>query len=215
MLVAEAIEAGAPVEEVYLEAGHELPGLSGATKVHEVAPGVLQRVLDAANPRPYAAVLRIDRWGLDDLAALPGPVLGLVEVSDPGNVGTLLRASEAAGLAGVITTVGCADPYAPKAVRAAAGATFRVPLVTEVQIGELAELGRRLVATVPRGGSSHRGFEWRSDDLVLLGNEARGLPQQLIDRADALVSIAMPGRAESLNVAMAGTLLAFEVGARQ
>lgn len=184
-------------------------------EVYEVAPGVLQRVLAATHPRPFAAVLRIPSWPLIDLVALSGPILGLVELRDPGNVGTLLRVAEAAGLAGVVTTVGSADLFAPKTVRAAAGATFRVPIATAAEIPDLLEVGRRLVATVPRGGVSHRRVTWTPHDLLLLGNEARGLPGELIERAEVLVSIEMPGRAESLNVAMAGTLLAFEAATRQ
>jgi TrmH family RNA methyltransferase len=215
VLVAEAINAGAPIEEIYVETGLALPAVPPDAEVYEVSPGVLQRVLDADHPRPFAAVLRIRSLPLVDLAALPGPILGAVELRDPGNVGTLLRAAEAAGLAGVLTTVGSADLFAPKTVRAAAGATFRVPVATAVEIRELLEVRRRLVATVPRGGMSHRQVTWTPYDLLLLGNEARGLPTELIERSDILVSIEMPGRADSLNVAMAGTLLAFEATTRQ
>jgi TrmH family RNA methyltransferase len=129
-------------------------------------------------------------------------------IGDPGNLGTMLRSCEAAGVDGVVLVSGSVDPFNPKVVRASAGALFHVPVVADVALHELQALSMRLVGT-----SSHRGESYTQADLVtpfalVMGSEAHGVDDQI--PIDSWLTIPHEGRAESLNVAMATTVVVFE-----
>jgi RNA methyltransferase, TrmH family len=126
--------------------------------------------------------------------------LALWRVSDPGNVGTLIRSADAFG-AGVMLSAGCADPFGPKALRAGMGSTFRVPL-PEFEL-------RNAVALVAQGGEPLHDLD-RYTTLVL-GSEREGLPAEVLDQCEARVTIPVQS-VESLNVAMAGTIALFARG---
>jgi len=127
----------------------------------------------------------------------------LWRVSDPGNVGTLLRAADAFG-AGVALSEGCADPTGPKALRASMGAVFRVPLA-----GFDEPAGRR-VALVPEGGTPLPELTLDGDVVLVLGAERDGLPPDVLERCDERASIPQAG-GESLNVALAGAIALYEL----
>jgi TrmH family RNA methyltransferase len=129
--------------------------------------------------------------------------LALWHVADPGNVGTLVR-SAAAFEAGVALSPGCADPTAPKALRASMGALFGVPL------GDFESASGRRVALVPRGGTPLCEVDLAGEVVFVLGAERDGLPPEVLDRCDVQASIPQSGGAESLNVAMAGTIALYE-----
>jgi TrmH family RNA methyltransferase len=180
--------------------------VSGA--VFGLAEGVLERVATTESPQPLLAIVR-----QRDLP-VPSDVDFVVvgdRIADPGNAGTIIRSAEAAGADAVVFTEGSVDPYNPKVVRATAGSLFRIPVLTR-SLAEVAALGVQLVAT-----SSHRGEAYTDTDLtariaVVLGNEAHGVPDDA--PVHRWITIPHHGGAESLNVAMAATVLAFEV-ARQ
>lgn len=133
-------------------------------------------------------------------------VLGLWQVSDPGNVGTLLRTADAFGAA-VALSDGCADPLGPRALRASAGAIFRVPLVFWDALP-----GRR-VALVAHDGEALSAVELERPFAFLLGAEREGLPDHLVAQSHK-VTIELPGEAESLNVAAAGAIALYELSRR-
>ena len=207
-LVAEALAAGVDVEDVYVdeERGGGFP--------HEVLvrAGTLARVGSTEAPQPVLAVARLR---LATLAVLAGAGLVLVAagVADPGNLGTMLRSAEAAGAVGLVTLAGTVDPWNPKCVRASAGALFHVPVVADAAAADLRSLRMPLVGTAAVGGQPYTAPGALAGPLALvLGSEAHGVPADVpIDR---VVTIPHAGRAESLNVAMAATLLCFEA-ARQ
>ena len=134
------------------------------------------------------------------------------KISDPGNLGTILRSAEAAGASGIVLTSGTVDAFSPKVVRASAGALFNVPIYEGATIDQVADLGFALW-----GSSSHEmqnSSSFTTADLsgkvaIVLGNEAHGLSAST--KVDGWLTIPHAGRGESLNVAMAATLLCFEV----
>jgi TrmH family RNA methyltransferase len=130
-------------------------------------------------------------------------VVGLWHVADPGNVGTILRAADAFG-ASVALSPGCADPLSPRALRASAGAVFRVPL------GGWDDLPLRRVALVAHGGEPLGDVDLEPPLALLLGAEREGLPDDLVAGARR-ITIELPGEAESLNVAMAGAIALYEL----
>ncbi len=188
----------------------------------ELVPGALAKITDTVTPQPLASVVARRPVSLDTLLAdgPPAlPVIVLVGVSDPGNAGTLLRSAEAAGAAAVVFCAGSVDPFHPKTVRASAGSIFLVPVVEGVDARVvLAALGDQAVpriGTVARGGVELARAELAGPMAIVLGNEAHGLPDGLERVLDQVVTIPMSGRAESLNVAMAGTLMVFEAARRR
>jgi RNA methyltransferase, TrmH family len=182
--------------------------------VHVVAPGVLGRVLDAVTSQGVAAVATMPVASLDAVLERDGLVVVCDRVSDPGNVGTIARSLEAAGAAGLVLVAGSADPFGPKAVRASAGAVFRVPIATDVDPAVLSDAcrrsGRRFVATTMVGGTVHSSADLTGPVALVVGNEAHGVAPAILAGADELVSVEMDGPTESLNVAMATTVLVFE-----
>jgi TrmH family RNA methyltransferase len=202
-LLRQAIDAGWDVEGCYVTPDTTVD-LDVA--VHELAPNVIERVASTESPQPVLAVVAMRSMTMPTDATF---VLVADRLADPGNAGTIMRSAEAAGADAVVLTPGSVDPYNPKVVRASAGSLFRIPVV-EATLDSLAGF-RRL------GTSSHRGDVYTDPVYhgrvaVVVGNEAHGLDDDA--DIDQWITIPHAGPAESLNVAMAATVLAFEV-ARQ
>jgi RNA methyltransferase, TrmH family len=185
---------------------------ASSVRVFQLAPGVLERVADAATPQPVLASVRMPVSSLDAID-VEGLVLVLHDVRDPGNAGTLVRSADAAGANGVVFTGHSVDPFNPKTLRATAGSIFHVPVVVS-ELGEAlaAFEGRGVVtlATVVHGGVDHRRVDFTKPTAVVIGNEAQGLDEQSIRRCGGTITIEMSGRSESLNAGVAGSLVAFE-----
>lgn len=194
----------ADVEIVRTFALEDDPRLGEWPRVSLVAPPVMKKLAGTQTPRGPVSVMRIPSW-----APPPGDsdVLVLLGLNDPGNVGTIIRSAAAFGLS-VAIGPGSADVWSPKVLRSAAGAHFRVRALSRVS--RLDELGgHRLAATVVSGGNEPRellGGPW----AFLIGSEAHGLAPETISRADARVTIPMEPGNESLNAAVAASILAYE-----
>ncbi len=219
-LVAEALADDVTitrVREVYTEAPLDRFSQQRADEasipVTLVEAGVLDKALDTVSPQPVVAIVEVATASLE-LLATDRPVLVLVDVRDPGNLGTLIRAAEASGCAGVVLAGTCVDPTNPKVVRSSAGSWLRTMVVEDADarsvVAALAAQGRAVLAAALGGNSVDM---WHADlrsAAILLGNEAHGLAPELIAQADATVLIPFDGPTESLNVGVAGALLAFE-----
>jgi RNA methyltransferase, TrmH family len=240
-VVAEMVAADAPIEAVYIDAGHlstaddavQPDAQRDATRwveqwswldeleddrCHLVRPGVLDRVLDAAHPQGIAAVVRLVEADPSVLSMGP-PALALVVagVSDPGNLGTLVRSAVAAGASVVAVDPAGADPYGPKAVRASAGSlarttVLRLPAVEAIH--ELRDAGAAVWLADATADRTVDDLDLSVPTAFVVGHEARGVPIDEPTRSAAGVAIPMAAGIESLNVAMAGTVLLFEA-ARQ
>jgi TrmH family RNA methyltransferase len=180
-----------------------------------VSKHVERTLSDTVTPQGVVSVARLPETRLDDVTEGSGFVLVLDEVRDPGNAGTLLRSALAAGADAVIFTSGSVDPFGPKTVRAAAGATFRISVVTDAQFDDvsrrLRSLGYSLVGTSAQGAQTIFDIDLTAPTAIVLGNESRGLDEAHVTALDTVASIPMPGAAESLNVGVAGSLVLFEV----
>jgi TrmH family RNA methyltransferase len=223
-----ALDRGVRFEAVYFgpQADVAFPALTAraaatGTEIAVLRDGVLEKVGSTRTPQPVLAVAAmptVDR----DVLARDGLVLVGIALSDPGNLGTILRSAEAAGAAAIVLGPGSVDAYNPKVVRASAGAIFGIPVVDAVSEGwsavealdALGELGRQRLGAAARTGTPYPEVDFRRPTAVVLGNEAHGLGDDLAGHLDGHVSIPMGGPAESLNVAMAATVLCFE-SARQ
>ena len=213
--VLDVLERGVALEAVYLPVDAVVPdGIPVGCPVERLAPGLVERVATTRTPQPILAVApQPARLAPRDFAP-GGCVLVLAAVSDPGNVGTLVRAAEASGVAGVVVGPGTAGVFSPKVVRASAGSIFGVPIaVVDDLVAALADLaasGRRRYGTVAVGGTAYTAARLAEPIALVLGNEAHGLPAEVEGALDELLTIPMAGAAESLNVAMAGSVLLFE-----
>jgi TrmH family RNA methyltransferase len=136
----------------------------------------------------------------------------LHDLKDPGNVGTIIRSADAAGATAVIVTGQSVDPFNPKTLRASAGSIFHLPVVVASLEATLTQFrdDAQLLATVVRGGRSHRDVDFTTPSVVVIGNEAVGLDDATIAACDETISIPMDGRSESLNAGVAASLIAFE-----
>ena len=167
----------------------------------DVTPELLADISTLGHPPRIVSVFR-----RGDLPSGPRDVtVALWRVADPGNVGTLLRAADAFG-AGIALSAGCADVTGPRALRASAGAIFRVP------VGRFGEHQGRRVALDAHAGRPLRELDLTPPVVLILGAEREGLPE--LDHAER-ATITLPGEAESLNVAMAGAIALYELSHRR
>lgn len=202
-LVEAALAAGLVPVEVLVDAERppELPGLAEAEPVE---PRLLADVSALGHPPRVLAVFR--KADLPQLEAESAPAVGLAlwHVGDPGNIGTILRAADGLGPAFVALSAGCADPTGPKALRASAGAVFRVP------VGRFDESPRPRIALVARGGTPLYEQDLEERATFVLGAERDGLPDDVVVACDATATIPLTPEAESLNVAMTGVVALYE-----
>lgn len=210
-LLEEAVAAAAGLETVFVcEDDEQTPTLIGGLNVDMVVvtQAVMAKVAGTKHPRGPVAVMAIP----PDQPTVSGSVLVSFGVGDPGNVGTLIRSAAAFRL-GFVSGPGTADPWSPKVLRAGAGAHFRTPIERlEVVSGNgLRARGFTVVAAVVRTGESPERLRGMERCALLIGDEGAGLPVEVIGQADLLITIPMPGHTESLNAAVAGSLLAYEL----
>jgi RNA methyltransferase, TrmH family len=201
-LVTAALDAGIEPVEALVDA--ERPPLLEGLEAEEVAPSLLAEVSGLGHPGRVVAIFR--RADLPRLDSSSTPLVGLAlwHVGDPGNVGTLVRTTHGLGPAFLVLSAGCADLTGAKALRASAGAVFRVPT------GCFEDAPRPWVALVPRGGKPLPELELGERASFVLGAEREGLPGDVASRADETASIPLAEEAESLNVAVAGALALYE-----
>jgi len=193
---------------------------AGDVAMFGLAADAFTNLSDAKTPQPALGVVELPSLDADDRFETPnGMYLVLVDVADPGNVGTLIRTAEATGCAGVLVTSHTADVFSPKVVRASAGSVLRVP-IAEVPPDELERTLSQL--KVQRVATAMDGHAYTEVDIdaakpiaIILGSEAHGLDAVVQDMADHIVSIPMQGKVESLNVATTGAVLAFDIAARR
>ena len=206
-----ALDSGLSIIEEFVLEG-ESP-VSRAT-VHHIDASTLERVASTVSPQPHLAVVAIPEAGRLE-HVLDGWVLVADRVQDPGNLGTMIRSAAAAGASALVTTVGTVDVFSPKVVRASAGALFTVPCIEVASVIDVAAAGFSLVGTsshAKSGSVAYDEFDFTGRVALVMGNEAAGLDDEA--PINAWVTIPHVGAVESLNVAMATTVLSFEI-ARQ
>ncbi len=207
-LVEEAVTGGEEIVAIYALADDaKSVEWAGQARVELLVVGeeALGRLSSTQNPQSPVAVLMIPRRSLDTSRS----VLVAWQISDPGNLGTMIRTAAAFGL-DVAVTGGSADPWSPKVLRSATGGHFQTAVV---EIENLDGLEAIKVATVMTGGGSPRSLP-AGRLALLIGSEAHGLPEEALALADLRVTIPMSGRTESLNAAAAAAILAYEVSLR-
>ena len=181
--------------------------------VEQVSERVMERLTSTVTPQGVVGVAPFVDVRIDELTS-PGAVAILHEVRDPGNAGTIVRSADAAGAAGVVFAGSSVDAYNPKGVRASAGSIFHVPVVrdvgTEDALSSLRAKGFAVIAMDMHGDEDLFEAELPRSSAFVFGNEAHGLPSEILEAADHRVRVPHAGRAESLNLAAAATVCLFE-----
>ena len=186
----------------------------------------MERVADTVAPQPVCAIVGSVDVPLDTIVAPGVPtvtsdqlVLVCLDVRDPGNLGALMRSAAASGARALVCAAGTVDPFNPKTVRSSAGAIFHVALIhvedAAAVLGRLEGAGFRLLATTAQGGDDYAMLDWSGRIALVLGNEANGLSNEVLERVSGRVTVPMVAGTESLNVAMTGTVLCFEAARRR
>jgi TrmH family RNA methyltransferase len=217
-LVAEAIASGLAMPEIYVrkDSGTNLvpPGRS-AFELEEDAFGKIQ---SSESSQGIVALVRIPSFELSRIARNPrGPIVLFGGLQDPGNVGTILRTAEAFEASGCVGLRHTVSVYNPKAVRASAGSIFRMPHVWDLDfdhvLAMLRAAGIRMVVTAAAGPGAAVAigdWSWTEPTAVLIGNEGRGVEPEMAARCDAVLRIPHSAKVESLNAAIAATLVLYE-----
>lgn len=181
--------------------------------IEELNPSTFGTLSDTVASQGVIAVLSIPKVALPRGAGL---ILVLDQIRDPGNLGTIMRGAEAAGVSLVVLAPGCVDHWNPKVVRSGMGAHFRLPLVAANNWAAVADLveGRSVWLADARGATPYDAVDWTAPSALVIGGEAAGLSSEAEQLGTGRVMIPMAGPVESLNAAMAATVLVFEA-ARQ
>ncbi|AEI36920.1 MAG: RNA methyltransferase [Zymomonas mobilis subsp. pomaceae] len=199
-----------PLVKTLIEAVEETGG-----EAIETSRDILHKLSGKDNPQTVIGVFEAFTQSLSDIDRHQAPIwLVAQSLRDPGNLGTLLRTGDAVGAGGLILIDDCVDPFSVEAVRATMGALFTQKIVTarwEDFILWLKQDKGELIGASLRASQDYQQPIYRTPSFVLVGNEAQGLPATYEDACDHLVKIPMMGRADSLNVAVAGAIMAYEV----
>jgi TrmH family RNA methyltransferase len=208
--------SGPRIETLYLTNNgrskvEEVSDLSALNTV-DVSDEVMKEMSETITPQGILAVCTIPQVTFDSIS-LNGSrrFIYLSEVQDPGNAGTILRSADAFAMDAVITSPGSVDMYSPKVVRSTAGSLWHIPVFESVPLQELLDLGMNAFSLGAEGSKNLSQYQMSGDTLAVFGNEARGLStEQNVDSID-VVSIPMPGNAESLNLSAAASIVMYHL----
>lgn len=207
------------IKEVYATEKFYLANKEAVDKVSKsfelVSDDVFSKISETKTPQGILCVVKRHAYTLEDIMIDENKLLMILEsVQDPGNVGTIIRTGEAAGVTGYILTKDCADIYQAKTTRSTMGSIFRKKCVYVDDIvdmlGRLKENGVQTYAAHLNGQSWHNEIKYNKDTAFLIGNEGNGLSEELANMADTKIKIPMAGEVESLNAAIAASLLMYE-----
>lgn len=179
-----------------------------------VSNKLFEEISDTRTPQGILGVVRQFHYSLEDvLSCRPALVLLLEDIQDPGNLGTIIRAGEGAGITGVVMSRETADIYNPKVIRATMGSVFRVPFVYAEDFSQAVQkvkISCRVYAAHLKGAVAYDKADYRENSAILIGNEAKGLSEECAGLSHMRIKIPMEGKVESLNAAVAAAVLMYE-----
>lgn len=183
--------------------------------VYMIKGELMEQICDTESPQGIAAVIERVDYDTSKLYKKADFLVIADKIQDPGNLGTIIRTADAAGAQGVIVSEGTADPYSSKVLRSTMGSIFHLPVVQVPDIAcaieQMKSSGFKVYVTCIKDASPYYMVDYNGKIAIVIGNEANGVDKNIIQHADRLVKIPMPGHAESLNAAVAGGILMFEV----
>ena len=220
-LIDEAFKNGQEIYSMMMDENKPMPdifneilGFNQKIAMYSLSTTIIEKLTDTEQPQGYFAIIKQRNiTHMDLLKDNPSFLLLVDQIQDPGNLGTIIRSGDAAGIEGIILGNGTVDLYNPKVVRAAMGSMFHLPITSgrlDSILPTLKEQGFHVIGTSPYATQSYFDLDFKQKIAILVGNEANGLEESRKKSVDKMVSIPMQGQAESLNVAMATTLILYE-----
>ena len=203
-------------ESFYKEKQMESPDYFTGFSFEVVTDGVLKETSDTLTPQGVMAIVKKPEYALNEIITAPHANLVLLEdIRDPGNLGTIVRTAEGAGITGIILSKSSVDMYNPKVIRSTMGAIYRMPFIYVEDFKEtLIQIKKNKISIY----AAHLNTDFAYDDIeypdkcaILIGNEANGLSDEIADMSDQYIKIPMEGSVESLNAAIAAAILMYEV----
>ena len=184
--------------------------------VEVLSDSVFQHVSDTKTPQGILCVVNQKQYDLETVLNIENPhFMVLDNLQDPGNLGTIVRTAEAAGVDAVFVSKESVDIYNPKTIRSTMGSIYRMPVIYIEDLLELLDIfkqkGIKSYAAHLEGKNSYDKEDYQSGTAILIGNEGNGLRKEISNSADIWVRIPMEGKVESLNAAIAASVLMFEV----
>jgi len=233
-ILEEAIRSGLRFSAVFFRESSQdraerlLPQIGAQVETLLLPDKLFDSLVPSESPQGVAALLRLKEFSLDDVVEKErlqvGPIVVLAGLQDPGNLGTILRSSEAFGSAGVVLGEGTVSPFNSKVIRASAGSVFRMPVIhghgksgtmkLEEVSNKLRANGVRLIATSSHKGTSLNQADLKSAVAIFFGNEGAGLSREVMAKMDEVVAIPHTEQVESLNAGVAASIVLYEA-ARQ
>lgn len=222
-LIETALQAGASIERVFFteslaarEEGQKILDMfrMGKDRVFEVTDRLMDRLSDTETPQGVVAVVSYRPVALEEVKMSARPLVTVLDgLQDPGNLGTIIRTSDAAGADAVVLLPGTCDPFTPKPLRASAGSVFNIPVV-ETELASLMKWTKKegllLVVTARDSAKSLYDADLKRPVALAFGNEAHGVGRELRKAADLAIGIPVYGKAESLNVGSAAAICLYE-----
>jgi RNA methyltransferase, TrmH family len=217
-LVEEALRSSLPITTLFVRSGSlsllDNLQLPTHTEILELPPDIFASAVTTESPQPIAALAEAPAFTLETLLAKPHPLIIVsAGLQDPGNLGTIVRSAEAFGATGIIALPGTVSIWNAKALRASSGSAFRLPVVTATSkdlFPVLHAQGIRVVAATLDRGTPAQQFNLTQPMAVFIGNEGSGLSPELANQCDERITIPSPGPVESLNAAIAASILLYE-----
>ncbi len=223
-VIDEALKARAEVDLVYLTSdfattpeGKDIINRIKPEKVVLLDIRILNKIADTTSPQGIIAVANEPGYIIDDLFVDANLILVLDRLQDPGNMGTIIRTAVAAGVNGIITLKGCVDIYNLKVLRATMGAVFSIPIITDIEFKEFKRVIREkaadflLVSTDTSAKGYYTEYEYEKPVLLVVGNEANGIREELLKMSNMVIKIPIYGQIESLNAAIATGIIVYKV----
>lgn len=185
-----------------------------------LSDSVFAQVSDTKTPQGVLAVVRMVEYKLEDILGSDRPfIIACEDLQDPGNLGTIIRAGEGAGVTGVVLSKNTVDLFNPKVIRSTMGSIYRVPVVYVSDfieaVNAMKNSGITVAAAHLRGNIDYAKADYQESCAFLIGNEGNGLSEAAAECATCLVKIPMLGKVESLNAAVAATVLMYDVAAKR
>jgi RNA methyltransferase, TrmH family len=218
-LLEEALLKGVELEAVVASEGFFKQGMgrlsdANLSRLITVPDKIFDELATTTNPAGVLAVAKIKPVSPKRLFSAKPLIVIADALQDPGNLGTLIRTSLAASATGLITTKGTVDPFNPKVVRAAMGASFQLPCLWDLEANDAIQLCREHGLRIIASAAESKKYFWQADmskpTAIIIGNEGQGLTQSVLASADETIAIPMSDNSESLNAAQAATIFLFE-----
>lgn len=213
--VRDALEKGVKASYIIIKDG-TMPEFEISCPCYTFAPRLFDEVSETVTPQGIIAVCRMERKSLDDITNSSGNCVVMCEVlQDPGNIGTVIRTAHAASCAGVVLTKGCCDLYNSKIVRSTMSSMFSVPVVTNEDAGNTIKYFKDRGYTIVAGALTDSAVDFYDADLcgkhlIIIGNEGNGVKEETLSLCDKVLKIPMRSDSESLNAAVAGSIMIYE-----